>query len=453
MRNLENFIAKLESGSISGESELHMRNEDIQSGTRSKVYPRLKRESGKMCKLLIPKEIALDFDPFTGEETEKYNRSNKFRPVASPTSLAQALKKIANNNAKTKERLMAESGVATWDTTTTELTEEDKRIFAPYLQIQIFTLPTISCKLKQITGRSEIPRNYVIHVDRDSITGRIKGEVPLPIEANRFFSAVAREEIADLQDKIDKKEIILNEKQQKEKISEIYDKRILVSSDRSANFVRVLELKTDNSFSTNNCVDFSSVTVESLGKMMRLSRLTSELSTSLEKFKSGAYAASDHYFDYYELDMTCPADKSTPMEIGKDTRYERPFKPIKDEANFAKFSTVFCNLLDDGENLEKIVWASTGIREYTEDDNRRFLAALEAEIDLDDKFVTKNVLTAYQNFITMVFPDTADVAIESANAGLSDKKDGVNHDDDDEYSKGLMDLTEFNTEELDEVLD
>ena len=58
--NLEEFKRKMSTGEIALGSALKMRNEAAQSKTRAKTYKRIERKQGKMSKLLIPKEIALE---------------------------------------------------------------------------------------------------------------------------------------------------------------------------------------------------------------------------------------------------------------------------------------------------------------------------------------------------------------------------------------------------------
>ena len=84
---LKEFKEKASQGKVSMGSQLAMRNENIQARKRVNQYTKLKREKSKVCRLLVPKEIALDFDPMTGSVTDEFNADRKFRPLMAPSEL------------------------------------------------------------------------------------------------------------------------------------------------------------------------------------------------------------------------------------------------------------------------------------------------------------------------------------------------------------------------------
>ena len=67
-------------------------------------------------------------------------------------------------------------------------------------------------------------RDYTVNVKSDPITGQYIGEVPRILQAHKFFIEMAYEELADYNDRLNKKEIKHDEKQQQEYRQAIFNK-------------------------------------------------------------------------------------------------------------------------------------------------------------------------------------------------------------------------------------
>lgn len=424
--NLEEFKRKMATGEIALGSALKMRNESAQSKTRAKTYRRIERKQGKMAKLLIPKEIALDFDPRTGDDSGEFNAENKFRPVASATTLALAIKAMAKEIPATRDRIMQRSGLTSWDLSDLEhVTEEDKIAFAPYIYPQIFTLPTINVKLKGIS-QNAWGRDFIVRVNRDPITGHVIGETPTLLQANYLYSAMAREEVAVLEESVKNGTVTLTEEQLNDKKRSIYSGRVHVSSDRASNYIRCVEIPLDTATcSLDKDVKLACTTPEAIHSMMCLSRYTTELQTTMEKLRSGAWKKYDQYFDFYEVDMTCPSDKTDKKEIGQYTRYEKPDTALGSVEGYKEFLKAYIEYVDSETELETVVWSSTGLREFCEDDERRVLACMESDIDLESPYLTTSIILANKDIIMRVFGEKGDLLVAAAEGGFSDKADGV----------------------------
>ena len=422
---LEEFKRKLQSGEISLGSSLKMRNEQSQVRHQAKRYNRIERKKSKLSKLLIPKEIALDFDPRVGYETEEFNQNNKFRPIAAATTLALAIKAMAAATPETKERIMKRSGMTAWDLSDLEhLTPEDKIAFRPYLYPQIFTLPTFNVKLR---GFSKNPwgRDFIIRVDRDPITAKVVGDVPTPLQANYLYSALAREEVAELEEKVKSGEIVLTDEQITEKKRNIYSGRVKVSSDRASNYIRCVEIPLDAaSFAPEDPKVLATSTQNSVQSMMVLSRYTAELESAIAKFRDGAWKRSDNNFDYYELDMVCPNNKTDPKEIGQFTRYEKVDTPLSNLEGYDTFMKAYYDFINDETDVEQVVWTSTGVRNFMQDDEVKMLTAMESDLDLKSPYFTQKVITANKDIISKVFGEIGDELILAAEAGFSEKPVG-----------------------------
>lgn len=448
---LKEFKEKTSQGKVSMGSQLAMRNENIQERKRVNQYTKLKREKSKVCRLLVPKEIALDFDPMTGSVTDEFNADRKFRPLMAPSELALILKEIADSVPETKERLMSRSGVEEWDTSNfSELTEVDKAVFRPYLYPVIYTIPVFNTTLKTMS-RNSYGASFIIKVDRDPITNRVIGETPLPLQANYFFRAVAQEEISELKSRVEKGEEDLTDKQLTDKIRQINDARVLVSSEFPSNWVRVIEVPLNpTDMSIDPSFKVGTVTNESMPDFVRLSRYTSELRETILKFRTGAWKNKDVNFDFYEFDMVCPTTGDKPADVGRATRYEKPEMSISEQEGFAKFIDVYREAFGKDEYAEQTVLTSTYFKNYDSSVEKKLLEALSLEIDLANRYVTEEVLISNQEFITTVFGEQGDEILLQAEMGISGKSKGnFNPAKAEEPTYDLNEMTSFDDVDLD----
>ena len=122
------MIEKMQDASI-GASKLSMRSENAQKVHRTHRFPRLRRELKKKSKLLVFAELALPFNPESGEEDDTYNSDTKFRPTFSATTTALMLKAKADTDDVLKNALMRRAGKTEWDTSSEEFTKDKKSIF------------------------------------------------------------------------------------------------------------------------------------------------------------------------------------------------------------------------------------------------------------------------------------------------------------------------------------
>lgn len=422
---LEQFKQGMADGSISGASSHQMRNEDIQTKPRRKSYPFIKRELGKISKLLIPKELAFDFNPMTGKQDDDFNPQRKFRPMMSATSLALLVKEMADKVPETKERLLSKAGIKEWDTSDYKtLTETDYLIFKPWVQIQIFTLTTFNTTLKALSQKAW-GVNYLINVKRDPITGSIIGDIPTPLLISYLCSALAQEEIKEYDQKIKNKEIDQTDEQQKEFKSKVYSRRLLVGQDQPLNMIRLYELPLDQNCNLTVQTLGGGVTEEKLNELICVSRLTNEIQTTLDKYRVGPLKVLDDYFDFYELDMSCPTKGDDAKSIGKDTRYEKPLIRLKDISDIGpKVIEEIRNERDNCGDIESLMYSSARVRVYNADVEAKLLDAAAAQIELDDPYMTDKVVLGNKEIIGLLYGDEGYARIEAAEGGFSGAKEG-----------------------------
>lgn len=447
---LEDFMRELSESGANGTSQFKLRNENIQSKDRTARIPKIKKEIKKKDKLLIPLELAIPFNPMTGVADDTYGPDSKFRPILSATKVSLMLKELANRNEATKKAFMTRAGVEEWDTSdTTQLTAEDRAIFKKYLVPVVYTLPVVNVNIPALT--STYGRDYTINVERDPITGNLLNpdDEPLVLQANRFFRDVCYEEVADYQKKIDEGIINDTEKVQSQTKQNIYGKNP-VSDDHPSNWLVVVDLPLKNNYEldTENGISYAGMNVEELRSRLYLIRMNKALKDSMDKYKSGEWTKFDKYYDYWEIDMSCPNEGNTPQEIGQGTNYEKPQEMVVEFAHFEKLNQAIVDYLDDRQDIEKIFLASVRIAPYDSRVESQIATALKTVIDLKSEWVTDEVIKRHAEFLTIVMGEEADAALLEVEMGESERAAGVL---DENKSKEEYDLNKMMTDDAEEI--
>lgn len=424
----EELMKLMQDAGQQGTSELNMRSEDLQTKHTVARIKSLKKELKKKSKLLMILEIALPFNPMTGEADETYNTRTKFRPPVSATSAALIIKKYANECAKTKEVLMRRAGLAAWDTSDPDkFTDEDWHVFAKYRVPRLFSINVVSVKIPAIT--KEFTQEYAIKVNRDPETGEIRGEWPIALQINKLFRDKIYEEINELQDRIDSGELRYTEDQQKEAVRSIYGKNP-VSDDHPANWAELIEIPLTNKYAISSDFEMDDVKTADIKAARVVSRYSKGLKDLVNQYIAGDYEIFDKYFDFYEIDMTCPADgnpnsKEGKMRIGLDTSFAQPTMRLSETPGNANVTTAVREFLDENMDVEREILRSVFVREYNSDIEKQLIKALPTVLDLSDQYCSERVLTANKDIISLAYGDEGMSLIEEVEAGISDHKEGV----------------------------
>jgi hypothetical protein len=448
---IDELIQRMKTGAVATVSQFKLRNEAIQNKVRLARIERLKREVKKRSKMIVVLEIAVPFNPFTGQEDDKYNSENKYRPLMSATQSSLVLKTLAHSDADVKTAFMARANVEEWDTSALEqLTEEDKKVFRLYRFPRVFTIPVVTINEQRITGLS-FGKDYTISVERDPITGEIIGEYPIALKANKFYSDLAFEEMNHINACIelarDNKPYELKSKMKEvqafhlsgtlgaiidedlKKIRQAVYNKIPVSSDRPSNYTIIYELGLENDLSIKDAAGLATLAPEELEKMARIARMTKELTEAFTKFKDGTYSRQDKHYDIWEIDMICPSsvsDSSNAMEIGKETRYEAPQVRLWEEPFYIKFYETLLKCLDNTGDLEQRFLYSARVSKLDESVERKILDVVDQNNELETNiFVTKKLIESNAEFISMAYGDAGDLFVTEATLGMRDVEDGT----------------------------
>lgn len=421
--NFKELQKKMETVGDNGVSKLNMRNEEKQRKFQPKRFNHLKKEKRKKSKLCFVKEIAIPFNPKTGKEDDTYNTGSKWRPPYSVESVIKLVKSYAMENEEAKQALMQHAGISSWDVTDPDtVTDEDYRLFGSYLTARIFSIPAVHVTIPSMCNNA-YGRDYTVDVKVDPVTGQYIGEVPLILQAHKFFIEMAYEELADYNDKLNSGIFKHDEKQQKEYRQGIFSK-VPISDLAPINFIQAFEIPLNQKFELND--DKCLVTSDKafVDKQTVLVRMNRTISDVLDKFCGGDYSAVDKYPEYFVVDMSCPNDTESPTELGKRTSYERELNTLKDMEGYDNFRAATVDYLDNFKDLEETVFRSSYVSRYDSSVDTQLLTACNSLIDLKNPFLTQKVIESNKDFLMLALGEKFDELQLEVECGISDKAEG-----------------------------
>ena len=421
--NFKELQKKMETVGDNGVSKLNMRNEKKQRKFQPKRFNHLKKEKRKKSKLCFVKEIAIPFNPKTGKEDDTYNTGSKWRPPYSVESVIKLVKSYAMESEEAKQALMQHAGISSWDVTDPDtVTDEDYRLFSSYLTARIFSIPAVHVTIPSMCNNA-YGRDYTVDVKVDPVTGQYIGEVPLILQAHKFFIEMAYEELADYNDKLSSGVFKHDEKQQKEYRQGIFSK-VPISDLAPINFIQAFEIPLNQKFELND--DKCLVTSDKafVDKQTVLVRMNRTISDVLDKFCGGDYSAVDKYPEYFVVDMSCPNDTESPTELGKRTSYERELNTLKDMEGYNNFRAATVDYLDNFKDLEETVFRSSFVSRYDSSVDTQLLTACNSLIDLKNPFLTQKVIESNKDFLMLALGEKFDELQLEVECGISDKAEG-----------------------------
>ena len=421
--NFKELQKKMDTVGDNGVSKLNMRNEEKQRKFQPKRFNHLKKEKRKKSKLCFVKEIAIPFNPKTGKEDDTYNTGSKWRPPYSVESVIKLVKSYAMESEEAKQALMQHAGVSSWDVTDPDtVTDEDYRLFGSYLTARIFSIPAVHVTIPSMCNNA-YGRDYTVDVKVDPVTGQYIGEVPLILQAHKFFIEMAYEELADYNDKLSSGVFKHDEKQQKEYRQGIFSK-VPISDLAPINFIQAFEIPLNQKFELND--DKCLVTSDKafVDKQTVLVRMNRTISDVLDKFCGGDYSAVDKYPEYFVVDMSCPNDTESPTELGKRTSYERELNTLKDMEGYDNFRAATVDYLDNFKDLEETVFRSSFVSRYDSSVDTQLLTACNSLIDLKNPFLTQKVIESNKDFLMLALGEKFDELQLEVECGISDKAEG-----------------------------
>ncbi|WP_394863352.1 hypothetical protein [Paraclostridium bifermentans] len=410
---IDELLKQLKEGSRKVTSEF--RDENAQTKSKAMRFPTVKKETKKRARILTLTEIAIPFDPFTGKETDEYNRNCKYRPIMSTESAILVHKQIANENEQVKEMYMTRAGLENWDTSDlTKVTADDKTVFNKYRQPVVFSVNVVDINIPMMTGQDRA-KQYKINVVRNPITDQIEGELPLPLKVNKLLNDRAWTARQKFEEKVKSGELKLSDKDLKEKRREFYAD-VVVSTDHPVNNSLCIELPLDNQLSLSG--KLGGLDKDEVMGMLKLHKYSHNYAKAVKLFLDGTNAKSDLCTNFYEMDMIC-SDDTDPGQIGLNTTFAKADSSdsIANHKDFEDFNAALVALLDSeeyGQQLENIFQRSSYITEFTTDTEAMLIDALPTVVSLEDPRMSDKVLLQNNEIISRAFGIKGDEAVFTA---------------------------------------
>lgn len=414
-----NLLEKLLNGDIKAGSALNIRNEQNQKRDFSKAIPKLKRDKGKVSKLLIFKEIATPFDAVTGS-TAEFNEDFKWRYATGQAEVIKAVKTACQSNEDLKKLYMAKATTSSWDVSNpNEVTMEDLKIFRPHTVIETFTYPVVNINIPLFTP-GQYGQDFLIDVKRDPMTGLIEGQIPVALQVRKFFSDLAFEEVQELKKENANSARPLTDKELKEKIKPIYNK-VPISDEMRRNYVLAIELPLTPKSKFEDGFSLEGMTHEDIAKrLVRISK-TDELLTGMTDLLDGTREDEDRFADFWEIDMKCPAEAENELELYKKTGYTAaPIVKIDGVKGFKDFEKAVSDYRENtADSIDKIMSASVRLRKLSDDDNDNLIEAAGRLVDMESPYLTTKVIKANANFLTLALGEKGDALLVQADLQLT----------------------------------
>ena len=205
------------------------------------------------------------------------------------------------------------------------------------------------------------------------------------------------------------------------------------------NYAIVVELPLSNTYDLDG-IKLSAVTPEEIKNLLRITKYSSGFKDAMQKYLQGDWIKYDKYFDFWEIDMACPAEGDTPMVIGKDTTFEKPTEKLIDTDGFGVFEKSMTTYIDDRDDIEQIVINSTRMTVYDE----------STVVDPDSPYLTKAVIENNQDFIALALGDIADQLLMSVAMDSDDREQGTATIEAVNKAAKSVDLEEIMTDDMED---
>ena len=410
------MMEKMRNGEVSTTSKLNLRNEKKQSRIITGKIPGLKKVKKKISRLLIIKEVAIPFNPWTGAPDETYNEDMKFRPELSFSTTALMLKNFYNDNPEVKETFMKALRIKSWDTSNTEaLNQEDLEVLRIIRPTRIASPRVIGLGCKTVTN-SPYVSNYEAGFDRDNEGDIVmpegsKRDYPEILEMNRAYSSIFFEEYAAWE----KDNIAESDEKKKAKRWEILGKNP-ISGDRSLNLAVAIEIELDNKMQPK--VPLADLTAVDLKNMLVHIKVSSKIKGALEELEDAdKFLHKDTNLDFLELDMIV-GNEDNDAERGTNTKFTTAAEyKIKDDSSYDKFIKEVSTMLDEYGDMELPLKKSAVYKKIDETVIQRLYACLASEVKFNtiQPYLTKEILNASANILSDIYGDPIDnMTMESA---------------------------------------
>jgi hypothetical protein len=457
MINLQELLGKLSSGEIPTASKFDLMNERRQEIQRGMIMPRLRysfRKRSRVCFLL---QLAIPFDPATGEVSEDFNPEKKWRPALSVRSAALVVKTYASQSDTVRKKFASRAGLPDWDVSEPEiLNPQDFEVLHSYRVPFIFTTEVVTINDSCVTG-NEFAVDYAVDVKRDLDTGKLIGKLPKVALFGNLVSDITGSEVRELRSAMEKKdpgaykgirEFInpasipsATEDMRKEWIRKIFQSAIM-SEIRPANYFIALEFplsddQTMFSKAKEPLPGFVTLQPEAIKACLRYGRWSTKYKNFVETaLKSDS---SGNFWDFIEADL-CDSTLVEPTEQAAKAEAARQLNPSTCAHGFYNIDTgrsrapwvdELCDAIadyrdSDTEIEQKLMPFLASIVRTLDDNVMNALSARIAEkIPLTSRYITSELLVRHKQTLLLIYgPEYSDLVMERddlrENSSISD---------------------------------
>lgn len=415
--DVKQFYEKLKNGDIASRSSLDLRNESKQVKGNTGRIPFLKKEKGKLAKLLVLTDIVLPFNPFTGEEDNEYNKVTPFRPELSAGTVIKVLKEAYQEDKNLKEKVMKRLEISDWDTSnSTEVTKKDMEIFDRYRKKRIFTHMVVNINSKTLT-RSTYGQPYRVNFKRDEFGEVIFGEdkeikeYPLILSIQSFYYSIFMEEYKEWE----QANLTSPDKVKDDKRRSILAK-CPVSKDYPKNFVFMAEVpyKIEGGYK----IEGFPYSAEDIKSHFVVSNYGEFLQNGMNQVEGALKSIKDKYPSFYELDLTVP-DVEDDAERGRKTTARPADACIAEFDGYKEFADNLDEAIDNFEKQEIVLTKSAARNQLTDETVSKLCNILAIEIPLDSikKWITNGIADQYTTVLSAIYGDDADELLVASDLG------------------------------------
>lgn len=351
MLNLQELMDKIKSGDVPSTSEFNLMNEKRQTLPKGIGLNRFTYKYQKQSRILFSLQMAIPFNPETGEADERFNPNQKWRPPVSPRTADLLVKAYCSNNEKAKDVFQKRAGVSDWDVSDlTALNDVDFKVLRAYRTPLILTVDATTINDPAITGQ-DFGIAYSVDVKRDLDTGQVIGDMPPIMKIGALMSAITFKEVGQLQEAIEAKDpsiyknerpfisktaiSVATETDSKDWVSKILGDS-LISAVRPKNMILGFEFGLTSSQSMigkegNPLVDYSQLNLDDIKSHMIYFDYAKKYQDYITKALSSE--DSDKFWDFVEADL-CDSTTSEPKDKIAKANASRSLSPARSSHSF-----------------------------------------------------------------------------------------------------------------------
>lgn len=161
MANITEIFAKMKSNELIAHSELGTRDESRQTRTFGTRIQKLKPTVGINARMLVPKDVVIPFNPFTGEVDDFFTEKNKFRAILLVSQVLEGINTACLADEKLKAFWEERLGMKI---DSEKPTMEEYYAFKAlgYIQPRVFTYDTVYIDFAGRCGFPDFGCKYVV---------------------------------------------------------------------------------------------------------------------------------------------------------------------------------------------------------------------------------------------------------------------------------------------------